>query len=456
MYNFIVSFYKKLNDQFFSKHERSEKARKNILYSLILKILGILVSLVLLPLTINYLNPTQYGIWLTLSSIVGWIGFFDIGLGNGMRNRFAEALARGQFELARIYVSTTYAILSIIIALVLVIFICINQFLRWDQILNTADNMSKELSLVALIVFVFFCFKFVLQLLNTVLTSDQQPSKAALNDFLSSLFSLLLIFILTRTTEGNLLFLALSLGITPIIVLLGSSAYYYNTAYKKFAPSINFVRFYYAKDLFKLGIQFFFLQITFIIVFSTANIVIAQLFGPERVTTYNIAFKYFSIITMAFNIILTPYWTAFTEAYQKGEFSWIKREIKSIKYLWFIFSLLAIIMTIFSNYAYKIWIGDNIKISFSLSILFGIYSIIFNFNSIYITFINGVGKIRLQLYLSFFFTVIYIPGTILLAKCIGLEGIVLSSIVIVSVVSIGSTIQYLKIVNKRDKGIWSM
>ena len=96
-------------------HGRSVKEKKNIIATFIFKGCSIAISLVLVPITINYINPTQYGIWLTLSSIVGWLAFFDIGFGNGLRNRFAEAIAKGEHELARIYLSTTYAILSIIV-----------------------------------------------------------------------------------------------------------------------------------------------------------------------------------------------------------------------------------------------------------------------------------------------------------------------------------------------------
>ena len=108
---------------FFTKgHERTLKAKKNILASFIIKGLNIAIGLVLVPLTIHYLNPTKYGIWITLSSIIGWFGFFDIGLGHGLRNRFAEALAKGEHALAKTYVSTTYAILTIVIGSVLVLF----------------------------------------------------------------------------------------------------------------------------------------------------------------------------------------------------------------------------------------------------------------------------------------------------------------------------------------------
>src|SRR5664280_113011 len=97
----------KLIKNFFNQgNERSVNAKRNILFIAILKGCGIAISLFLVPVTIHYVNPTRYGIWLTLSSIVGWFSFFDIGLGNGLRNKFAEAIASENHDLARTYVST--------------------------------------------------------------------------------------------------------------------------------------------------------------------------------------------------------------------------------------------------------------------------------------------------------------------------------------------------------------
>ena len=70
----------------------------------------ILISLILVPMTLSYLNPYEYGIWLTLSSTLAWIYTFDIGLGNGLRNKLTEALALNDLKLARIYVSTSFVI----------------------------------------------------------------------------------------------------------------------------------------------------------------------------------------------------------------------------------------------------------------------------------------------------------------------------------------------------------
>ena len=72
-------------------HERSVKAKKNIIASFLIRGLSIGISLILVPLTINYINSARYGIWLTLSSIVAWFSFFDIGLTQGLRNNICRS-----------------------------------------------------------------------------------------------------------------------------------------------------------------------------------------------------------------------------------------------------------------------------------------------------------------------------------------------------------------------------
>ena len=78
MKNSLVSTIAYFKNAINSGHQRSVKAKKNILATFIFKGCSIAISLILVPLTINYINPTQYGIWITLSSIVGWFAFFDI------------------------------------------------------------------------------------------------------------------------------------------------------------------------------------------------------------------------------------------------------------------------------------------------------------------------------------------------------------------------------------------
>ena len=134
---------------------------RNIALSFVFKGINILIQLALVPLTIHYLSNDQYGIWLTLSAILGWFSFFDIGIGNGLRNKLAEAIAAKDFEIAKKYVSTSYSILSAIFFSLPVLFAIINPYLSWSKYLNAPASMSNELSQIALVTFMFFCFRFI-------------------------------------------------------------------------------------------------------------------------------------------------------------------------------------------------------------------------------------------------------------------------------------------------------
>jgi len=443
---------------FFTKgHERSIRAKKNIVASFVIKGTNIAIGLALVPLTIAYLNPTNYGIWITLSSIIGWFGFFDIGLGNGLRNKFAEAIARGEHKLAKIYVSTTYAILTLIIGGVLIVFYAVNPFLNWSKILNAGNdiNLQTELSLLALVVFTFFCLRFILKLITTILMADQRPAKASLFDLLGKIIALVLIFILTKTTEGSLLYLGIVMSSAPVFVLILSSIWFFNGKYKAYKPSFKFIDFSKAKNLLNLGFKFFFIQIAAVLLYQTNNIIISHLFGPAEVTPYNVAFKYFSIITMGFSIIITPFWSAFTEAWAKNEINWIKKTMRKLMRTWGLLFIAGLVMLIFSPWIYRIWVGDKITVSFAMSALIMAWVLLNAWNGIFSQLLNGIGKIKLQLYLGVSAAVLNIPLALILGGKIGVEGVLLANIIVLILSAFIYPIQYKKIINYKAKGVWN-
>jgi len=441
--------------QFFSiGHERTLKAKRNIFASFFIKGVSLLIYLALVPITINYVNATNYGIWLTLSSIIGWASFFDIGFGNGMRNRFTEAISRGEHELARVYVSTTYAILSIIIASVFGTFMIVNFWLDWSKILNADPAMADSLNVLAMVVFAFFSMQFVFKLITTILTADQKPAMAGFLLMLSSLLSLVLIILLMKFTEGNLIYLGIVMGASPVAVLLISSIWFFHKSYQKYRPSIKTVKFSYARDLMNLGIQFFIIQLSAVIIFTSSNLIISQLFGPVEVTVYNVALKYFSIPISLFIMVLTPFWSAFTEAWSKSEMGWIKRSLKGLLLIWFITAGFTVLMILIADPVYRIWVGKDIEVPFSLTFFMGIYAIIFIWNNIFAYFLNGIGKIRIQLYSSVITGVLVIPAMVYLGKMMGIKGVVIGTIIIMVMNAVWVTIQSRKIIRGTASGIW--
>lgn len=438
-------------------HERSVRAKKNIVSSLVIKGVSIAISFVSLPITLNYVDTATYGVWLTLSSVVAWFAFFDIGLTQGFRNKFAEARAKGDDNLARIFVSTTYALLGVIFTGVWIVFLFVNQFLDWTKILNLTSTMRPDVTNLAVIVFTYFCFTFIFKVITTILLADQQPAKSSLIDLIGQVIALLIIIILTKTTEGSLVKLGIALCASPLLALITANVILFKGKYKKYRPSISTVKFSYASRLFNLGIMFFVIQLAAIIQYQTANIIIARNFGAEDVTAFNIVYRYFGIPYMFYIIFLTPFWSASTEAFQKQDFQWISNGMKRYSQLHLLISLGCLIMLVFAGPFYKLWLGEGkVSIAFTLSLWGCIYYIVMMYGAKYVYFLNGISALRIQFFASILSPFLYIATVMILIRLlkVGVHSLYISSVIANFNGIIIAPLQYYMIMKKGKKGIW--
>ena len=131
-----------------SGDSRSVTVKRNILGSVGVKVANIGIQLLLVPMTLGYLDDELYGIWLTVSSIIMWIGYFDIGLTAGLRNRLSEALAKDDYERGRQLVSTAYVLLLLIFVPFGIILSAIIPHIEWSHLLNVDPSYNDELIVV--------------------------------------------------------------------------------------------------------------------------------------------------------------------------------------------------------------------------------------------------------------------------------------------------------------------
>ena len=408
---------------------RTKNITKHVFWSFIYKGGHIIANFLLVPLTIDFLDTENYGIWLTLSSFIAWFSFFDIGLGNGLRNKFAEAKAKGDLELAKGFVSTAYYTIGIICILFLGLTILISFVVDWSKIFNTSAALNSQLQILMPIVFACFSFQLILNLITSIYTADQNHSMQGKISFFNAAVSLLLIWLLTLTTKSSLIIYGVIFSVLPVVILLIINLYAFNNKYKHFKPEKLYWKKEHLKNIFGLGISFFIIQLAGIILFSTDNFIITQIYGPKEVVPYNVSYKYLSISLMILNIMVAPFWSSITEAYTKGDLVWIKKSMQNLV----------------------------IVIPFSLTVSMATLTIITVLYTPFTYFINGTGKIRLQKYTLLITSVFNIPLSFFLAKFIffGTEGVVIATIVCLTPHLILCPIQYYKIINKQDTGLWS-
>lgn len=415
-----------------------------------------MASFLLVPLTINYLDTENYGIWLTLSSFIAWFSFFDIGLGNGLRNKFAEAKAKGDMILVKGYVSTAYFTIGAVSFGLILIFSTLNYFIDWTKVFNASPTLQKDLSLLMPIVFGFFCLQLVVNLITTIYTADQHHSTQGKINLLTQLGSLFLIWVISNTGESSLSKFAIIFSAFPALILIAFNIIGFKGRYKEIRPSILFWKKEYLTQIFGLGITFFIIQLSGMILFTTDNLIITKLFGPEEVVPYNIAFKYFSIPLMILNIIIAPYWSSITEAYQKNEFEWIQNSMNKLIKITFLSLFIVVFLFFLAPIIYGLWIGNEIKIPYHLSMAMAIYYILTLLYTPFTYFINGTGKVKLQMYSILITAIINIPLSIFLAKTMdmGSVGVIIGTIICLIPHVFLCPIQYRKIINHNATGIW--
>lgn len=438
-------------------NKRSILVKKNILGIGVFKLISVILSFLLVPMTIKYVDATQYGIWLTLSSVIGWLSFFDIGLSNGLRNRFAQAKARDNTDLARQYVSTTYAILSFIFIPILVISVLISSYLNWGKVLNIDVTSINRFFVIVDIILVYFCLKFILSTINIILIADQRPAEASFRSLVEQTVSLIVIFIMTKTIDGSLMNLSIALCLIPILVLVVFNIALFRTRYRKYSPSIKFINFRLASDIFSLGFKFFVIQISGIIKYQTANIIIIRSFGALEVTNYNIAYKYFSVLPMIWNIFATPIWSSVTDAFEKNEIDWIKAIEKKMRILTLMLGIAGLIMLILANPVYDLWIGKGVvDIVFMLSLWAFLYNITIVYGGTFVQILNGLGYLKVQFMSTIAALFIFLIILFLLIKVFNLGAY---SVLIAGTLSnfngyFLAPYQYRQVFIHKKKGIW--
>lgn len=444
----------RLKDLINSENTRTQIIKRNVLYSAGIKGVSIIISLLLVPLTINYVSSELYGIWLTLSSIISWLSFFDVGFGLGLRNRLTTAIALGDYHKGKILVSTTYCILSIIFLIVGIIGYFLSGIVNWCSVLNISLDYQNVLITASRIVVVTFCASIVLKLIQNVFQAYQMTAAASAVDTVSQVLSLTLIYILTKTTFPNLNYLALVFCGAPIVVYVVYSIILYSSKFKRVAPSFSTIDFKYAKDLFSLGGQFFLIQIICIILYQTVNFVISHYCGPEQVTVYNIAYKYLYCALMIFNIIMAPLWSAYNDAFAKNDLFWMKSVYEKLIRINIIVVVGLVFMVVISPFVYKLWIGDSVYVPFVVSILVGSYIACQTVSTLHSSILNGMGTIKVQIIQAALQGIVFVGAILIIGRQLDLIGILIIMLITAIIPAIVLPIQVKLLLNDTAKGIW--
>ena len=381
---------------------------KNVLLSFFIKGWSALVVLIMVPLTLQCLGKYNNGVWLTISSLLVWIDQMDIGLGSGLRNRLATCKAHGDNTASREAISSTMAMLVCIVIPIFLILAAAVWFGDVYGFLNVAPAMIPELRVALLCAVSLVCSTFVLKFIGNVYMGMQLPAVSNLIVALGQTLALVATWLLYKSGEATFLPVVIVNTAAPLLVYLAAYPYTFYIKFTELRPTWRSVNLRAALQLGNLGIKFFWLQVAGIIQFMTANILISNFFTPEMVTPYQIAYRYMSLVIVFFTVICMPFWNATTDAYERGDMGWIEKAGKKMNTLTILIFCLLVLMTAFSPLVYQVWIGDKCDVPFGMTAMMALYIFLLVLSMRYSYFLNGIGALRMQLYMTIS-AIVFIP-----------------------------------------------
>lgn len=409
-------------------NSRDSILKKNVSFAVLYKILNMGIAFFTIPMVLNYLGTKDYGVWVTIFSIVNVIIYLDGGIINGLKTNLAVVISNNEHEQAKSYVSSAYILLIIFALILFLLGLTFLYFIDLQDLLKTEID-HRSLKSIFYIVLTTGIVGFVLSLYKPLFYANQQSSMVELSMLINQTVIFVIILIFLNYFKSSIQYVALVYGASAVLTGVIFSYFFFKKD-PDILPSLKFFNNKISKTLFSLSIEFFIIQLCMIVIFNTDYIIISYLLGSEEVAKYDVVFKFFQFFITFSVIIQDPYWAMYTDAYQKKDFVWIKKTLKNWNLIFVGYFLFVLLIIFTSKPLIKFWLQDDLEVPSTLIFLMGTFVILRVYGVIYMYFLNGIGKIKLQKWLYVFGAVINIPLSIFFVKIMnmGSSGVILGTI----------------------------
>jgi O-antigen/teichoic acid export membrane protein len=310
--------------------ERYRRAGLTASASFISKALTIVISFVSVPLTVHYLGPERYGVWLTIGSLLTWMSMTDFGIaGNALVNLLADAHGKEDRRLAGQHASSAFWALVALSVSIGAIFLFTFHLIPWPTVFHVSSAVpAAELDRACAYSLMFFVVGFPLSMVSSVYGAYQDGFMANIWNIAGSAIALISLIVVAQM-KGGLPQLVLAISGTRILVGLANVYYMFFHKYPWLMPRPSAVRWTSIKRLLSLGGNYMITQLAGLGIYQSQPMIITQMLGPSYVVIFVVAQK---IVTLPNDLVFmatAPFISAYGEAKARADWGWINRAFRN-------------------------------------------------------------------------------------------------------------------------------
>ena len=417
---------------------RTQRLLQGATSSMISKGVVLAASAISIPITVRYLGPEDFGVWVTISTALSMLLVLDLGVANSLTNFISEAYARDDREHASTYTTTALGVMLAVALLLAGIAWWIWPSLHWDRLFHLssaaeAPTVGKAVAAALAI----FLVGMPSSLAPKILGGYQELRVANVFVAIGSLLNLVSIIILVHLHAG---LVALVTASSAALVGANLFALIWILFFHKpwLAPRLKHVKGRAARRMLQSGSEFFVLQIAGLIVFNSDNLVITHYLGPAQVAAYSVAWRLVGYAAVAQTLLAPALWPAFSEAFTRGDLPWIRQTFRHTMIVTMSIALPAsLLFALAGRWIIRIWASRAAVPTQELLLLMCFWVLISTFMNNTATVLVAKGETRLLAWLGLVAAAVNFALSIYWVQRMGAPGVILATIVSYLVLLVG-------------------
>ena len=413
--------------------ERNRRAIAGAVVGLVVRGSSFVLVLITVPLTLDYLGPARFGLWMTIASVASLLSATDLGIGNGVLNNVSHAFGRNDEGAARIAHTSGLIVLSGLAVFFGFLFLLAYPYVPWASLYNVAnDPMGATEAGPATAAFIAtFLLGMPLSLAAQARSAFQETFVQGAFTALANVTTIFLLFI-AISARAALPGLVVALTIGPVMAGAVNTFILLRIQRPWLAPRRSEVSMRAIRTVMSVSFAFMALQIAYVIGFSLDRLIAAQIVGPVGVAEYSIVHRLFAIPTGLAAIALVPLWPAYREAIARADIGWVRLTMK--RSLFFILATtvpVALVLTLAGPLVVRVWTQEGLTPSMSLYPALGAFTIALALANVFQMFLNGAQAMRFQIATMALMALVNLVVSIYLASEIGVAGVAIGSTIAV-------------------------
>ncbi|MER9618572.1 oligosaccharide flippase family protein [Mesorhizobium sp. M0207] len=409
---------------------RERRIAKSALASAFAKIVSVSTALVSVPLTLHYLGAERYGMWMAMSSLVAFLSFADLGIGNGLLSSVASAHGRDDRAGIRTLVSSAYLVLSLIAVAVLAILAICYPLVTWYRIFNVQSELARAEAAPAVAVLIG-CFALAIPV-GVVQRTQMGLQKGYMMSLWQGAASVMGLFgvLLAIHLKAPLPFLVLAYVGAPLLAGVANNIVFFGFLERDIAPDRHCVSRAAIRILTGTGFLFLVLQLVAAATYMSDNFIIAHKLGASSVADYAVPERLFALIGLVVAMVVAPLWPAYGEAIARGDRVWVARTLKrSLLLSAGAAALGSTFLVIAAPWILELWVGHAVSPPFLLLLGLGLWKVVEAAGGALAMFLNGMRVIGFQLVAAIFTAVVAITLKFYFIDHVGIAGSVWATLI---------------------------